>query len=75
MASVDKIVSKMQRQPNGISADEASLVLDHYGYKFDRQNGSHKTYVNEKGDIQTIPKKKPTIKPVYVKQILSKIRV
>ena len=73
MASVDKIVAKMQRQPNGISPDEAGSVLDHYGYKFDRQNGSHKTYINSEGDIQTVPKKRPTIKPIYVKQILSKI--
>ena len=73
MASVKKIVDKMKRQPNGISPDEAGLVLDHYGYKFDRQNGSHKTYINKNGDIQTVPKKRPTIKPIYVKQILGKI--
>ena len=75
MASADKIISKMRRQPNGITPDEAGTVLDHIGYKFDRQNGSHKTYVNANGDIQTIPRRKPTIKPVYVKQILSKIGV
>ena len=73
MASVSKIVDKMKRQPNGISPDEAGQVLEHYGYKFDRQNGSHKTYINASGDIQTVPKKRPTIKPVYVKQILGKI--
>ena len=73
MASVDKIVAKMKRQPNGISPDEAGRVLDYYGYRFDRQNGSHKTYVNGDGDIQTIPKKRPVIKPIYVKQILGKI--
>ena len=73
VASVDKIVAKMKRQPNGISPDEAGKVLDHYGYEFDRQNGSHKTYVNSNGDIQTVPKKRPTIKPVYVRQILDKI--
>ena len=35
MASVDKIVSKMKRQPNGISPNEAGYVLDHYGYRFE----------------------------------------
>jgi predicted RNA binding protein YcfA (HicA-like mRNA interferase family) len=73
VASVDKIVAKMKRQPNGISPDEAGKVLNHYGYRFDRQNGSHKTYVNKDGDIQTVSKKRPTIKPVYVRQILDKI--
>ena len=73
MASVAKIVDKMKRQPNSISPDEAGKVLEHYGYRFDRQNGSHKTYINGDGDIQTVPKKRPTIKAVYVKQILGKI--
>ena len=73
MASVKKIVDKMKRQPNSIRPDEAGQVLDHYGYRFDRQNGSHKTYINKNGDILTVSKKLPTIKPVYVKQILSKI--
>ena len=73
VASVKKLVDKMKRQPNSISLDEAGKVLEHYGYKFDRQNGSHKTYVNKDGDVQTAPKKRPTIKPVYVKQILHKI--
>ena len=75
MASVDKIVDKMKRQPSSISPDEAGKVLDYYGYKFDRQNGSHRTYVNDDGDIQTIPNKRPSIKPVYVKQILDKIEL
>ena len=75
MASVDKIVDKMKRQPNGISPNEAEKVLVYYGYRFDRQNGSHKTYVNSDGDILTVPKKRPTIKPIYVKQILGKIEV
>ena len=73
VASVKKLVDKMKRQPNGVSPDEAGQVLENYGYKFDRQNGSHKTYVNKDGDVQTIPKRRPVIKPVYVKQILHKI--
>jgi len=32
MASIDKIVDKMNRQPNGIRIDEADKVLKHYGY-------------------------------------------
>jgi predicted RNA binding protein YcfA (HicA-like mRNA interferase family) len=73
VTSVDKIVAKIRQQSNGIGPDEAGSVLDHYGYKFDRQNGSYKTYINEAGDIQTVPKKRPIVKSIYVKQILSKI--
>ena len=73
MASVEKIIDKMKRQPNGIRPDEAGQVLVYYGYEFDRQNGSHKSYVNKDGDVLLIPKRRPTIKPIYVKQILRKI--
>ena len=73
MAGVDKVVAKMKRQPNGISIDEAEKVLNHYGYAYDRQNGSHKTYIHKNGDTLTIPKRRPTIKPIYVKKILDKI--
>lgn len=33
MSSVDKIIDKMKRQPNGIRPDEAEKVLNAYGYK------------------------------------------
>ena len=72
MASVDKIINKMKRQPNGISMEEAEKVLEHYKYKFQRQSGSHKNYRNEKGEILTIPFKRP-LKSVYVKEILKRI--
>ena len=42
MASIDKLVDKLKRQPNGISIDDADKVLTHYGYVLDRQKGSHK---------------------------------
>ena len=48
-ASVEKIVDKMKSQPTGIRPDEAGQVLVCYGYEFDRQNGSHKAYVNKAG--------------------------
>ena len=73
MASVQKIVDKMKRQPNGITPDEADKVLEHYRYRFARQKGSHKSYINENGVIQVVPQRRPTIKSTYIKQILAKI--
>lgn len=48
MASVQKTLDKMKRQPNGISPREAEKVLKHFGYNFDRQKGSHKHYLGSK---------------------------
>ncbi|MCL2603077.1 MAG: type II toxin-antitoxin system HicA family toxin [Defluviitaleaceae bacterium] len=73
MASVTKIVDKMKRQPNGIRMEEADTVLTHSGYRFDRQKGSHRQYINNNGDVLTIVERKPTIKSFYVKEILNRI--
>ncbi len=74
MASVDKIIDKMKRQPNGIRLSEAEKVLFHYGYRLDRQKGSHCHYINAKGDVITIKNENP-LKAVYVKDVLNRINL
>ena len=73
MASVDKLVDKMKRQPNGIRIEEADKVLTHYGYLLDRKKGSHRHYINSSGDVLTIPVRRPTIKPFYVAEIIRRV--
>jgi predicted RNA binding protein YcfA (HicA-like mRNA interferase family) len=72
MPKVDKIIEKMENQPNGIRMSEADKVLTANGYRLDRQNGSHRQYINSAGDIITIKDEIP-LKAVYVKDILSRI--
>lgn len=72
MASVDKVIEKMKRQPNGIRPEDAEKVLNAYGYIAARQKGSHRHYINGKGDVITIKIENP-LKAVYVKDILSRI--
>lgn len=73
MSSVDKIIDKMRRQPNGIRPEEAEKVLNAYGYKLVRHKGSHKQYLNkEAGKLTTIKQENP-LKKVYVIDILNRI--
>lgn len=72
MASVQKIIDKMKRQPNGIRPEEADKVLRAYGYEPVRQKGSHKQYLNDKGDLTTVKQETP-LKKVYVVDILNRI--
>lgn len=73
MPSVEKILEKMRRQPNGIRPEEAEKVLKAYGYEPVRRKGSHKQYLNEKtGDLTTIKQENP-LKKVYVMDILARI--
>ena len=62
----------MKNQPNGISPQEADKVLVAKGYCFVRQNGSHRNYINESGDVITIVDKNP-LKKVYIVEILKRI--
>ena len=70
--SVEKIIEKMKRQPNGIRAEEADKVLRAYGYEGVRQKGSHKQYLNKKtGDLTTIKQESP-LKKAYIVDILNR---
>lgn len=62
----------MKQQPNGIRMSEADKVLEAKGYRFDRQKGSHRQYINANGDVITIKSENP-LKKVYIKDILSRI--
>ena len=73
MPSVDKIIDKMRRQPNGIRPEEAEKVLNALGYQLVRQKGSHKQYLNKlTGQLTTIKQENP-LKKVYVIDILNRI--
>lgn len=73
MPSVEKIIDKMKRQPNGIRPEEAEKVLNAYGYQLVRQKGSHKQYLNKTtGELTTIKQENP-LKKVYVVDILNRI--
>ena len=73
MPSVDKIIDKMRKQPNGIRPEEAEKVLNALGYKLVRQKGSHKQYLNmQTGQLTTIKQENP-LKKVYVIDILNRI--
>jgi len=48
---VEKTISKMKRQPNGIKYNEVSKILNEYGYELVRSKGSHRHFRNKQGDV------------------------
>jgi predicted RNA binding protein YcfA (HicA-like mRNA interferase family) len=60
----------MKRQPNGVRLPEAEKVIEAYGYRFARQKGSHRHYINESGQLITL---KDPLKKAYVAEILRRI--
>jgi len=67
---VKKILEKMKNQPRGVRIEEAEKVLSAYGYKFKRQKGSHRHYLNENGDLITL---KDPLKISYINELLERI--
>jgi predicted RNA binding protein YcfA (HicA-like mRNA interferase family) len=72
MAGIKKLVQKMKDQPHGIILEEADRVLRHYGYQCKRTEGSHRQYINLKGDVITVVAK-GQIKKAYITAILERI--
>ena len=72
MSQIEKLINKMKDNPNGIRPEEAQRVLNAFGYRLDRQKGSHMHFINDDGDVVTIPERTP-LKAVYVKDILIRI--
>ena len=73
ISNIDKIIAKMRNQPHGIRLEEVDKVLQAYGFREDRQRGSHKQYVHNSGYTITIVQKNP-IKAYQVVDILKIIR-
>ena len=73
MSDIEKLVSKMKRQPNGIRFYELAKVLEYNGYIMKKKSGtSHRNFINSKGDVITIKEDNP-LKAVYVKDVLKRI--
>jgi predicted RNA binding protein YcfA (HicA-like mRNA interferase family) len=62
----------MKNQPHGIHWEEVEKVLCANGYRFDRQHGSHRQYVGDKGGRFTLPARDP-VKKAYVDAVLDRI--
>ena len=70
MPTVKKIIEKMKNQPRGVRLEEAEKVLAAYGYEFKRQKGSHRHYINGKGELITL---KDPLKISYISELLERI--
>lgn len=69
MASVEKIIEKMRRQPNGISYKEIHKVLISLGYELKRGKGDHFNYRKKGKSIYTLVKQNP-VKKYLVDEVL-----
>ena len=73
MASRDKLLEKMRRNPRGDwQIDDLKAIADHYDIAWRSPGGSHVVFVSSDGCVLTVPARRP-IKPVYVKLFVEMI--
>lgn len=70
MASIDKLIDKLRRQPNGISPTEMEKVLLAIGYISSGATGSHKQFRQKGKPIYTLVISKNPVKAYQVKELL-----
>ena len=73
MTQLEKLIKKMQTNPNDWHIDDLKKLAERYQIIW-RQNGtSHVQFVREDGITLTVPAHRP-IKPIYVKKFLKLIK-
>ena len=69
MTKKEKRFLKLLKTPKETSFGAIHTILNNFGYKLDRINGSHHVYEKENAEPIVIPVHKNMIKKIYVKKI------
>jgi hypothetical protein len=73
MASRDKLLDRIQRNPRGDwQIGELKVIAERYGVTWRNPSGSHVIFLPANGPILSVPARRP-IKPVYIKLFLEMI--
>ena len=73
MPKLEKLLSKMQNNPQNWKIEDIERVANHYGFKKRTTSGSHATFSHpDLVQILTVPVHRP-IKAVYVKKLMKLI--
>ena len=69
MTKRDKRIERMRQNPKAVRFEELDLVLLDVGFQRRQESGNHVVY--RLGEYRfTIPKHRPFVKEIYVKQVL-----
>jgi len=69
MTKANKALEKLRQNPNHIRYSELVTILNRLGFQKRQDSTSHVRFTYG-SHILVIPKRKPFLKPIYVKQVL-----
>ncbi len=73
MSNMNKRIGKLFKSPNNTPIRELQIVLEYFGYRLSRINGSHFIFTHPNGTNKSIPVHNNKIKKYYIKDILKTI--
>lgn len=74
MSQLDKIIERIRKRPPEADFDDVCKLLEAYGYRFDRERGSHCYFVKPGEQPFTVPKKHGhKVKRVYLVEICKRL--
>lgn len=71
--NIKKKLDKLTHSPNNVTIHELKAVLEYFGFRLIRINGSHFIFKNQEGISKSVPVHNNKIKPYYIKDILKLI--
>lgn len=69
MTKAEKAIEKLRQNPSHVRYSELSTILSRLGFQKRQDSTSHVRFTHGR-HILVIPKRKPFLKPIYVKQVL-----
>ncbi|HIJ83418.1 MAG: hypothetical protein HW380_1923 [Magnetococcales bacterium] len=70
MKKIDKVLALAKRNPDGVSFRDFETLLVGFGFRCDRQSGSHMIFIAPKGQRVSIQNRNGMAKSYQVKQLL-----
>jgi predicted RNA binding protein YcfA (HicA-like mRNA interferase family) len=65
-----RLRDRVAQHPKTVRFEDLCRLLEAYGWTLDRTGGSHHVYRRSGASI-TVPFRRPTVLPVYVRQVLA----
>jgi len=73
MSKKDKLLTKAENNPDGLSFDDFCTLMKHQGWILDHQRGSHQIWYSPKGHRISVQNRNGKAKGYQVKQFLMQL--
>lgn len=73
MSKFEKALQRLRENPKHVRFQEIERILEQLGFEKRQEGTSHAVFRIPGHEPLTVPKRKPFVKPYYVKQLLKRL--